>query len=57
MCPELDDDEIELLGNILETMADNVISWEFDYKEQQTMIEKYKRRYDYSYAAFKDLVK
>jgi hypothetical protein len=57
LCPELDEDEIEMLGNILETLADNIDSWEFDYMSQQTTIEKYKKRYEYSFNAFKDLVK
>jgi hypothetical protein len=57
LCPELDDEEIEMLRSILEAMADNVDVWEFDYMNQHTKIEKYKNRYEYSYNAFKDLVK
>jgi hypothetical protein len=38
-------------------MADNVISWESDYIEEQTIIEKYKERYEYSYNAFVEVVK
>jgi len=57
LCPELDDEEIELLESLLDTMADNVISWESDYIEEQTIIEMYKDRYEYSYNAFVELVK
>jgi len=57
LCPELDDEEIELLESLLDTMADNVISWESDYIEEQTIIEMYKDRYEYSYTAFVELVK
>lgn len=46
-----------MLGSILETMSDNVASWEFDYMKQHTMAEKYRKRYEYSYDSFKELVK
>jgi hypothetical protein len=37
--------------------ADNIASWENDYMSEQTMIAKYKNRYEYSYNGFKELVK
>jgi hypothetical protein len=46
-----------MLENILETLDGYVAAWQFDYMKQQTMIEKNRERYEYSYKAFKELVK
>ena len=57
MCPELDDDEIDQLECLLETIGDNVTAWEMDYTEEQTTVEKCKERYVYSYNAFLEVAK
>ena len=52
----LDDEQLEQLTTILETMSDSVTAWESDYYKEQTPILKYMPRYKAARKAFDSVV-